>query len=394
MALKLAMLNAVVQRELNLIYLLLGLAAFAEEPIAEPPQEASEVKTVEEKAPKKTPRVEVSVVLSNGIVLEGSITADAAISWTSGDDILIRLADTTEDKKIPGAKITALNNLNTQKVSQESPAQPIAESSEKGQALPKSPMGYKYPNAAPTRYLYAPSSIGMQKGQGYISQKLVFTSVAYAPSDRFTVLFGTFTFFPPALSVFGGKYSAPINDDLSFSVGGEVFIIGFDTNNRIPVAIGYAGLTYGDVDQNVTFSTGIARDNEIMSYSGLVMPFMMAGQKRIHERFSMVTENWLFVDVVGASSSGPVIAGGVASFAVRILGRRDTMERIRASKTTTDGYPRSTWDIGFVGIAYNERDYLYDYETDDRIAGESSDYFILGPLPWVDYTWHFGPVRR
>ena len=52
-ALKLAMLNALVQRELNLIYLLLGLAAFAEEPIKEPPQEGAEVKTVVEKVPKE-----------------------------------------------------------------------------------------------------------------------------------------------------------------------------------------------------------------------------------------------------------------------------------------------------------------------------------------------------
>lgn len=36
--------------------------------------------------------------------------------------------------------------------------------------------------------------------------------------------------------------------------------------------------------------------------------------------------------------------------------------------------PRSTWDFGLVMLASSENDFL-------------------GPLPWVDYTWHFGSGR-
>ena len=366
-----------------------------EQPLAKDPA-ANEKKVIKESSAVRVP---VIVSLNNGIHLSGEAELSTILSWSLGQSISIWIEGAETSSEIPSDSIRAVNSLTKQPASlvQQDNGNSSATNTNRQSdypTVPRSPQGFAYPNAAPTRYLYAPSSINLEKGQGYVSQKLVFTSIAYAPSDNFTVLFGTFTFFPPALSVFGGKYATKIKDNFSLSAGGEFFMFGFDTNDRIPLAIGYMGATWGDTDQNITVSTGIAKDNQLLSNSGTILPIMVAGQKRLHNRYSFVTENWLFTDFGLRTESGPQIVGGVGSFSVRLLGRRDTVERIRASKSTVDGYPRSTWDFGFVFFAYSEVDSLTDYDTGEIQTGTAREIVLIGPLPWIDYTWHFGPVRK
>jgi hypothetical protein len=107
-----------------------------------------------------------------------------------------------------------------------------------------------------------------------------------------------------------------------------------------------------------------------------------------------VSENWVFTDLSVNTKDNIHLAGGVGSLSLRMLGRRDTLERLRASKTTQDGYPRSTWDIGFLVLVDSLDSYMYDYRTGELASGVTREYMVYGPLPWVDYTWHFGPVRR
>lgn len=352
------------------------------------PKEAKQTKSQE----SDSARVPVIVSLSNGIQVAGEAEFNAIISWGLGQAISIWVEGASAPTEIPAEKIKAVTSL-TQASEQSVEVGSIGAQSD-SPMVPASPQGYAFPNAAPTRYLYAPSSIGLQKGQGYVSQKLAFTSVAYAPTDNITILFGTFTFFPPALSVFGGKYSKPISENFSVSMGGEFFMFGFVTDERIPVAIGYAGATWGDTDQNITISTGFAKDNQLLSNSGTILPIMVAAQKRLHNRYSFVTENWVFTDFGVQSNSGPQFAGGLGSFSVRVLGRRDAVDRIRAAKTTADGYPRATWDFGFVFFADSSVSRLTDFETGEIRNGTTREIVLIGPLPWIDYTWHFGPVRR
>jgi hypothetical protein len=259
--------------------ILISALSFAEDVPTDPPKTEAGQEPVEteappkEKAPKaEESRVEVIVHLRNGMQLEGTASLDSVLNWSVGQPIGLMLAGATQENLIPADKILAIKSP-----SDTGTSAPTDDNIAVYPTVPASPQGYAYPNAAPTRYLYAPSSIGLQKGQGYISQKLAFTSVAYAPSDNVTLLFGTFTFFPPALTVVGGKYARPLNDKVSFSVGGEVFIVGFNSNERLPVAIGYVGTTWGDTDQNITISTGFARDSQLLSTSGQVLPVMIVG---------------------------------------------------------------------------------------------------------------------
>lgn len=364
-----------------------SLTAFAEEPTTSEDKQAQRDAKVDEErtteASEPTNHVEILVTLNNGIEFKGSAPLNEVFSWAKGKDIHFTPSNEGSEMTVLSGDVIA---------SIRTPSQAASSPSEvnQGPPIPKSPKGFNYPNPAASRYLYAPSTIGLQKGQGYISQKLLFTAAAYAPHDRVTLLLGTFTFFPPALTVFGAKYNQQITDNFSIGAGGEAFIIGFDTDDRIPVAVGFVGGTWGDTDRNITVSSGIVRDNNMISTDGSIIPLMVGAQNRFNDRFSLVTENWVFLEPEGS----PVYMAGIGSIALRILGKRDSALRIRASGLTVDGYPRSTWDIGLIGVSYLERDTIYDEQLGEDVFSDYTSYSVFGPFPWVDYSWHFGPVRR
>ena len=66
----------------------------------------------------------------------------------------------------------------------------------------------------------------MQAGQGYVSQKLLFTTGVYAPTDNVTLLIGTFTPFPPLMTVAGAKVGYKVADKWHVSAE-ERFFFGF-----------------------------------------------------------------------------------------------------------------------------------------------------------------------
>ena len=101
----------------------------------------------------------------------------------------------------------------TDTVNTEPQSEEVVQSSPENEPPIVNQNGFSFANPAASRYLYAPSSIGLQAGQGYVSQKLLFTSGVYALTDNATILVGTLVPFP-LVSVLGGKVSKTLNPDL------------------------------------------------------------------------------------------------------------------------------------------------------------------------------------
>ena len=380
------------------------------EPEEAPAEEAAPEAAAEETsddAPEvspDSPAMRVEVTLSSGVVLLGSVSQSDLINWEPGQPLMftprggeaaelagnrIQSLRTVGDRRQgpPGARPGPPGDRPPQVAGPSQPAtSPVTEDTGY-----RSPLGYKYPNPAASRYLYAPSSIGLQKGQGYVSQKFVFTSAAYAVTDNWTVLYGAFTFFPPALSVFGTKVTREIKENLHFSAGGEAFIFGLSQN--IPVAIAFGALTLGDDDRNITVATGYSNGD---FFRAPTIPLMVGGQYRFKENFALVTENWGFMnmDDYGSGAGLQSVSAYASSLALRIVGRRDRGNGYPRGLRSLSGHPRTTWDIGLIAMGIRTQNTIYDDVNGEEIESNLYEWRGFGPLPWIDWTWHFGPETK
>ena len=346
-----------------------------------------------------TTLVVVTLRLNNGVSMRGTMPTEALLYWTSGADVKLTLEE-GNTVTIPGATIASIQAGSA--TPSEMPAQRVEKPPEVATANDDGE--FSYPNAAATRYLYAPSAIPMQKGQGYISQKLVITSVAYALTDNMSFVLGTFPFFPPALTIAGLKTAFPVGENVHIGFGGETFLTNaLESGTESLASVVFGNVTFGDLDSHVTFASGY------MNFDGQDnIPVVIAGHHRINDRIGFVTENWLLVDMGNPfervrtretstvsegvrtttrvttikslmSNVGPL--AGIVSGSVRFIGKRDWQTQLALSNQTADGYPKSTVDVGLIGFIYREQP-------------NKSDYELIFPMPWVDWSWHFGPARR
>ena len=127
--------------------------------------------------------------------------------------------------------------------------------------------------------------------------KVLFTSGVYALTDNATILVGTLVPFP-LVSVLGGKVST-LNPDLHVSAGVESFFLPFsglmgEGNIDVPVTIGYAGFTKGDLDSHISVSTGVIYET-IFSNGNFVYQ-LVAGHHRMSDRLAIVSENWVMLN--------------------------------------------------------------------------------------------------
>jgi hypothetical protein len=330
-----------------------------------------------------SPQIKVVVELTNGLRLMGTVAQSDLLTWEKGQALRFT-PEGGEPTELTGDRIASLNTPPAHAPSPP-PVDVVAEAEPVSDYT--SPGGFKYPNPAASRYLYAPSSIPLKKGQGYVSQKWVFTSAAYALSDNLTVLYGAFTFFPPALSVFGAKAGFEVKDGLHISVGGEAFVSGIA--QEVPVAIGFGAVTFGNEDKHLTVASGYAGGSLLDDGT---MPLMVGGQIRFDESFAFITENWVFFDVSdyadGQGLNSATTFAGSAAF--RIVGRRDRGNGTPRGLRTQSGHPRTTWDIGLVGLGVRFSAGIYDEVSGEELESEFYTWEVFAPIPWIDWTWHFG----
>ena len=149
-----------------------------------------------------------------------------------------------------------------------------------------------------TRYLYGPSALGLEAGEGYVSQKeLFFTAVGYGLTDHITVLAGTVL---PALiggefvGIIGTKISYPvIEDTLHVAAGGETFVASFDGFGAIGFIFG--SITYGNHERHFTLTVGkpFQLDADAQELGPAIIT--ASGAYRITSNVAGVTENWVIL---------------------------------------------------------------------------------------------------
>lgn len=355
-----------------------------EEAAEEVTPEAPEA-TVEEAPPAPpAPQIAVEVALQNGMTLQGTVSQSDILTWSLGEPLQFTPQGGTSTL-LPGDKILSIG--------QPGQAVPAVANAPQEQAPVSdytSPGGFTHPNPAASRYLYAPSSIPLKKGQGYVSQKYgIFSSAAYAPHDNFTVLFGTLTVFPPAMTIFGGKAGFQVAENVHVSAGGEVFI--FPIDGLILASIGFGAITLGDEDQHLTVASGYMNGEIFNNQAGV--PIMVGAQKRLNNGVALITENWAVFDAddLTGGQASQAMQLFIGSAAVRLLGRRSGTYDGQRRTRTTEGFPRTTWDIGLLLFSFRNTVGIYNPATGQEEVSEFVSWETFGPFPWVDWTWHFGP---
>ena len=107
----------------------------------------------------------------------------------------------------------------------------------------------------------------------------------------------------------------------------------------------------------------------------------------------MVTENWAVFgleDLTNGNASS-ALQLFVSSAAVRLLGRRASSNTGQRRTRTAEGFPRTTWDIGLIVFSFRDSASMYNPATDQDEISEFVSWQSIGPFPWLEGTWHFGP---
>ena len=200
---------------------------------------------------------------------------------------------------------------------------------------------YFFENPHASRYFYTPTGYGMKKGTGYVQTIWgLYYQLQYGITDNFS--FGVSTTIVGSPIMFTPKYSHEINPKLHLAVGAQ---FGFETYSAIAgdpalLGIGYASLTTGSKEDNMTFGLGYAQasfDGE----SGGGAAVSVAGVTRLAKKISLMGEFW-YLPTEGTLFGGP---------GLRIMRKTDNILDV--------GF----WVVGFQGD------------------------FIPLPIPFVSYTW-------
>lgn len=127
--------------------------------------------------------------------------------------------------------------------------------------------GYNYVSNQPSRYFFAPSGHQLAKGEGYFQSNVALNSISYGFTDHFTG--------GVIISVLGAgitaKYGGQVSENVHMSIGG---IAGSDYYGNLdrPLVLGFANVTLGDENKNLTFNVGMGnRFDDGMFYSGLTV---------------------------------------------------------------------------------------------------------------------------
>ncbi|HEX8516360.1 MAG TPA: hypothetical protein VF868_09195 [Bacteroidia bacterium] len=209
---------------------------------------------------------------------------------------------------------------------------------------------FRNPNC--TRYLFAPSAIQLKKGEGYYQNIYgAGNAVNFGLNDHITVGGGL-----------AGPLGAYINAKVGFKLGKLVHVGGgaivgngfFPVNgNNLGVGLGFAVVTIGNYDNNITVGTGYGFLNSGGTTGLQEKPLFVAnGMARVGKKFALVTENWV-VNVQGDPFDRGINADShyetFFSYAFRYMGQRSTLD---AGFLNTPGLISKGWYIGIPYIGF------------------------------------------
>jgi hypothetical protein len=214
-----------------------------------------------------------------------------------------------------------------------------------------------------SRLMFAPTGRPLRKGDGYFSDyELLFPGVAYGLNDHVSLAGGVSTIpglgFGEQLTYFSPKIGFNLSDRAAFSVGGLLAGTG-GHGDLANVGVVFGVGTFGDADKSLTLGFGVGKqfggDDDYYDYDyrrdddSEAMPIVMVGgQVRLSDSIALVSENWLFLRDVRLNEQ----PFGVA---IRFFG-----DRLSA-------------DVGMI------------------LIGEVLDEGL--PIPWLSFSYHFGPSR-
>ena len=200
-----------------------------------------------------------------------------------------------------------------------------------------------------TRYLYSPSGFMLRQGEGYLSQtELLLTTVGFGVTDWLTVQAGTilpWLIYEPSTLPFTVALKAGGSASEYVHLAG-----GFQVFAAPGLATGAAGLLFGTVTLGTeSLNLGVSAGPPFAIGSGTSelgrVVVSVSGNWRVARSIALVSENW-FAQVEGSTE-------WIGSAAVRFIG--------------------------------------------DRLGVDAGFLFASGttfPVPWLDFTWHFGEVPR
>jgi hypothetical protein len=202
-----------------------------------------------------------------------------------------------------------------------------------------------------SRLMFGATGRPLRKGDGYFSDhELLFPGVAYGLSDHVSLAGGMSIIpgldFGEQVAYFSPKVGFNLSDQAAVSVGGLLAGLG-GHGDRADLGIAFGVATFGDQDKSVSLGFGLGR--ELAGDDGDTRPIVMVGgHVRLSDSIALVSENWLFLRDVSMSEQPFAVA-------VRFFG-----DRLSA-------------DVGMILIGEVLEDGL--------------------PIPWLSFSYHFGPSR-
>lgn len=186
---------------------------------------------------------------------------------------------------------------------------------------------YWYPNPHATRYFYAPSAIGLKKGEGYYQNTyLLLNSFNVGITNHISIgggleLLSTFIAKDPIFFI-TPKVGFKVSE--KFHAGGGLLF------TRIPgTTLGtiYGTGTYGSKDHNITSSLGWGFVDGEFSQRPILT---LSGMTRISKRAALVSENWLIPTdgYYGLFSYGVRFFGEKIAVDLAFINNRDIAELI------------------------------------------------------------------
>lgn len=205
---------------------------------------------------------------------------------------------------------------------------------------------YYFPNPHPTRYLFGPSAIPLEKGEGYYQNAYLFVNgVQVGITDHFSMGGGVVI---PIMFFITPKFGYKVGDYVH--IGGGI-LFGTTLSKDIPfgLGIGYASLTIGTKENNFSLNAGWgALKEEVYSYDSITFAetstkewrtskkpmFSLSGMVRIAPKVALISENWFFATEQEIyNEAWPYDISGyeykyssVISFGFRFLGERNSFD--------------------------------------------------------------------
>ncbi len=202
---------------------------------------------------------------------------------------------------------------------------------------------YWFASPNTTRLLFGPTGRMLKRGSGYFSDHMIFLpGVSVGVADRVS-LGGGMSVIPGVsigeqLFYAMPKFGIVASPKLNVAAGAMVLRLGFDDDDQKTFGVGYVVSTFGGENGSVTaglgygFADGKLADNPA---------FMLGGEKRVSNRISFVTENYLFP----GGFEGTLVSGGI-----RFLGEKISAD-VGFGRVVGDRSNQAT--IPYVGLLVN-----------------------------------------